>query len=314
MIHIPMLRAKVWIVQAAKLGSSSLTTSIHLQLWYLITGASGVFLSTHDVRQPAAVPTRDGMMLHCTLPSAHSQTLFNQAMWCQLGSLPSSNIRTKCTRTTRQRTNDRMIALARDDALCLPAGPYYNVYFLQLGINETTIGVLAALRTWIPAVAAFMWSGLADRYQAHKLLMLAGFILSTCLRTGLAVASTTMMVVVLVSSSELCGAGVGPIVDAAVIAACTEVRAGGTAGDAAACCLWALHLHASCWCGGRNCMHSSWGVLCPGSGPGPDSLLATVNRCGACLVPVRQPPATVPCARVGSTHSCHCCRHARRCA
>jgi Na+/melibiose symporter-like transporter len=103
------------------------------------------------------------------------------------------------------------------------AGPYYNVYFLQKGLNETTIGSLSALRTWLPAIAAFMWSGVADKYQIHKILVLVGFIASTFLRTSLAFASSTLAFFVLVAASELSGAGVGPIIDASVVAACTEV-------------------------------------------------------------------------------------------
>lgn len=98
--------------------------------------------------------------------------------------------------------------------------PYINIFYRSHGLTDSQIGILAAIKPWVSAPASFLWSGLADRYAAHKTIMLATFVTSTLTRTSVAVFSTFAAFIVLAAVGEFLAAPVGVMADAAVVAAC----------------------------------------------------------------------------------------------
>lgn len=98
--------------------------------------------------------------------------------------------------------------------------PYLNVFYRSNGLNDAQIGVLAAIKPWVSAPASFIWSGVADRYSAHRIIMLTTFVISTLTRTSVALCSTFAAFMVLAVAGEFIAAPVGVMADAAVVAAC----------------------------------------------------------------------------------------------
>ncbi|GBG00109.1 hypothetical protein Rsub_12850 [Raphidocelis subcapitata] len=97
--------------------------------------------------------------------------------------------------------------------------PYINVVVFRAGgMSEQQIGVLSALRPWVSAPAAFLWSALADARRAHRAIFLAALALGAAARLGLAAASGFWAFAALSAASEALGAPVTLLADAAVVA------------------------------------------------------------------------------------------------
>ncbi|XP_065666043.1 major facilitator superfamily domain-containing protein 6 isoform X4 [Hydra vulgaris] len=50
--------------------------------------------------------------------------------------------------------------------------PYLGVYFMQIGINPTKVGILAGIRPIIQFISGPFWAFLADKYKARKAILL----------------------------------------------------------------------------------------------------------------------------------------------
>ncbi|KAL4423566.1 hypothetical protein ABPG77_004606 [Micractinium sp. CCAP 211/92] len=57
--------------------------------------------------------------------------------------------------------------------------PFLNLFFTKLGITPAQIGLLSALRPWISAPCGSLIAGLADRWGAHRFLLLACYLAVT---------------------------------------------------------------------------------------------------------------------------------------
>jgi len=68
--------------------------------------------------------------------------------------------------------------------------PYFNVYYQSVGMTNQQIGVLAALPTVMTLFATPFWSGLADRFSLHHIL-LPGMLLATVVPALLLSGATT---------------------------------------------------------------------------------------------------------------------------
>jgi sugar phosphate permease len=101
--------------------------------------------------------------------------------------------------------------------------PYINIYFRQNGLSNVQIGILAALRPWVSASASFVWSGIADRYSAHKIILISTLVASTIIRTSMAACATFAAFFVIAALGEFIAAPVGVIADATVVASCKRV-------------------------------------------------------------------------------------------
>mmetsp|Transcript_24959 Transcript_24959/g.69611 ORF Transcript_24959/g.69611 Transcript_24959/m.69611 type:complete len:110 (-) Transcript_24959:683-1012(-) len=56
--------------------------------------------------------------------------------------------------------------------------PFLNLMFRRAGLSEAMIGVIAAVRPWVSALASTGWATLADTYLLHRPMFLAAFVTS----------------------------------------------------------------------------------------------------------------------------------------
>lgn len=137
------------------------------------------------------------------------------------------------------------------DTATVMVWPYINLLYRQRGLGDAQIGVLAALKPWVSAPAAFVWAAAADRFSAHRAILLATFITSTIVRTCTAFGFRFWQFLVLAAVGEALASPVGVMADAAVVAASkrdtdygrSRLWCGVSLLDSAAHCLsWSLGL------------------------------------------------------------------------
>ena len=98
--------------------------------------------------------------------------------------------------------------------------PFLPLYFRRRGLNETQIGLLAALRPWLSLPAGAIWSGAADTSRRHQALLLAAFCGALVCRLALAGAHSYATLAALTLATEVFAAPITIIADASVLAAC----------------------------------------------------------------------------------------------
>lgn len=103
--------------------------------------------------------------------------------------------------------------------------PYYNVYFAARGFSERQIGVLTSIRPWVSALAGNTLAAVADAWQCHRLVFIAGFALSVILRCALGAVSAFAPAVTLVVLSSIAGEPSGVLADTAAMAMASKVHA-----------------------------------------------------------------------------------------
>ena len=62
--------------------------------------------------------------------------------------------------------------------------PFVNVYFARLGLSASQIGLLSALRPWISAPCGSLLAGLADRWGAHRGMLVGSYLGMTWIQVG----------------------------------------------------------------------------------------------------------------------------------
>jgi hypothetical protein len=100
--------------------------------------------------------------------------------------------------------------------------PYINLLYRQNGLNDAQIGILAAVKPWVSASASFVWSGIADRYNIHKTILIATFVVSTLVRSSVSVLHSFAAFLVIAVLGEAIAAPCGVMADASVVASCKK--------------------------------------------------------------------------------------------
>ena len=104
--------------------------------------------------------------------------------------------------------------------------PYLNVYLDENGASKQQIGVLSALRPWLSAPSAVLLTGLADKLDAQRAVLVVAFAASATLRTLLLVAPSSIFATgALVLLADCVASPVGVIIDSIVVASCVNVSA-----------------------------------------------------------------------------------------
>ena len=115
--------------------------------------------------------------------------------------------------------------------------PYLNLYFERNGLSGIQIGTLSALGVLISSPAAILWSGIADRLKAHRLMLVIS-VLATPICVWLLGRTTSFSLFVpIIVVYGLSVAPIIPLLDGAALEAARahrrsygEVRVGGTVG------------------------------------------------------------------------------------
>ncbi|PNH05854.1 Major facilitator superfamily domain-containing protein 6 [Tetrabaena socialis] len=101
-------------------------------------------------------------------------------------------------------------------------GPFMNVYFYDSGLSKAQVGLIGALRPWVSAPAAFLWTALADRLDAHRLVLMATFVAAVAARMLLLLPRGFGGLLAVVLLAQAVGAPVGALADAAVMRLCKK--------------------------------------------------------------------------------------------
>lgn len=103
--------------------------------------------------------------------------------------------------------------------------PYLYVYFSAAGYTDSQLGLISVFRPWLSALANVLLPPLADRWQCHRLLLMATFTSAVLLRLCLSFAVTNYtFLLFFVLAAEFLGAPPGSVTDAVVVASSAEVR------------------------------------------------------------------------------------------
>ncbi|KAG2425694.1 hypothetical protein HXX76_013536 [Chlamydomonas incerta] len=102
--------------------------------------------------------------------------------------------------------------------------PYLYPFISSKGFSDPQIGLLAAVRPWLAAVAAMTGPALADKFNCHRAMMVATFVASILLRASIYYAAEAQYLVLftVVIVSEYLAAPPGVLADAAVVALCSR--------------------------------------------------------------------------------------------
>ncbi len=102
--------------------------------------------------------------------------------------------------------------------------PYLYVYFSAAGYTDAQLGIISVFRPWLSALANVSLPPLADRWQCHRLLLMATFTSAVLLRLCLSFAVTNYtLLLFFVLAAEFLGAPAGSVTDAVVVASSAEV-------------------------------------------------------------------------------------------
>ncbi|KAG2452962.1 hypothetical protein HYH02_002299 [Chlamydomonas schloesseri] len=110
--------------------------------------------------------------------------------------------------------------------------PYLYPFISSRGFSDPQIGLLAAVRPWLAAVAAMTGPALADRFNCHRAMMVATFLASILLRASIYYAAEAqyLLLFTVVIVSEYLAAPPNVLADAAVVALCSRGQEGASYG------------------------------------------------------------------------------------
>ncbi|PNW87333.1 hypothetical protein CHLRE_02g118350v5 [Chlamydomonas reinhardtii] len=102
--------------------------------------------------------------------------------------------------------------------------PYLYPFISSKGVSDPQIGLLAAVRPWLAAVAAMTGPALADKFKCHRSMMVGTFAASILLRASIYYAAEAryLLLFTVVIVSEYVAAPPGVLADAAVVALCSR--------------------------------------------------------------------------------------------
>ncbi|PRW44509.1 major facilitator superfamily [Chlorella sorokiniana] len=102
--------------------------------------------------------------------------------------------------------------------------PFLNLFFRRLGYSAKQIGIIGCLRPLVSFPAGSLWSGAADKSRRHRAVLLLTFATSLLLRLSISGVAHRGFgpLLALVVAMEAFAAPVTIIVDAVVMAACTQ--------------------------------------------------------------------------------------------
>ncbi|GAB4822224.1 hypothetical protein N2152v2_009270 [Parachlorella kessleri] len=97
--------------------------------------------------------------------------------------------------------------------------PFINVYFDQLGFTGAQIGLLSSLRPLIAAPCGSLIAALADRWQAHRFMLVGTFVASVVFQSSMALTGAFPLILVLTVLASVVLTPSSIIADASVMAA-----------------------------------------------------------------------------------------------
>ncbi|KAG2442633.1 hypothetical protein HXX76_002717 [Chlamydomonas incerta] len=107
-------------------------------------------------------------------------------------------------------------------AASVAVGPFLNLYFQQLGLTHSQVGLIGALRRWVSAPSAFAWAALADRHNAHQAVLLATFVGSVAARLLILLPRSYWGLLAATLLAEFLRAPVNVLADAAAMQLCAK--------------------------------------------------------------------------------------------
>ncbi|KAG2450232.1 hypothetical protein HYH02_000329 [Chlamydomonas schloesseri] len=107
-------------------------------------------------------------------------------------------------------------------AASVAVGPFLNIYFQQLGLTHSQVGVIGALRRWVSAPSAFAWAALADRRNAHQAILLFTFVGSVAARLLILLPRRFWGLLAATLLAECLRAPVNVLADAAAVRLCAK--------------------------------------------------------------------------------------------
>jgi len=99
--------------------------------------------------------------------------------------------------------------------------PFLPLIFRRAGLDPQHVGTIAGLRPWIGLPCGAVLSGIADKYRIHRIIVIACFSVSVCIRLSVSLASTFPAILTIILLADAVSSPTNIIVDAAVIAACS---------------------------------------------------------------------------------------------
>ena len=99
--------------------------------------------------------------------------------------------------------------------------PYFNLIFRRYGIAENYIGGLALLRPFVGLPAGGIFSAIADRYRAHRSVLMVALIVSIVTRLLIFFFRSFEAILMIVIAAGTFSAPVTIMVDSCCLAACT---------------------------------------------------------------------------------------------
>lgn len=104
--------------------------------------------------------------------------------------------------------------------------PFLNLHYRRLGLSGVQIGTLSALTVAVGTGGALVMSGFADRYRAHRLVLVAAMGAAIGAVLGLSGAGTYGGILVWAATLAVVGSPISPLVDRAAVEASARSEGG----------------------------------------------------------------------------------------
>eukprot|EP01116_Phalansterium_solitarium_P005948 TRINITY_DN18272_c0_g1_i1.p1 TRINITY_DN18272_c0_g1~~TRINITY_DN18272_c0_g1_i1.p1 ORF type:complete len:516 (-),score=162.00 TRINITY_DN18272_c0_g1_i1:170-1717(-) len=97
--------------------------------------------------------------------------------------------------------------------------PFLSIFFRYVGYSQSEIGLLLSITPFIGSVSATFWTGLADRFHKHKLLLVGNMTVASVVLTTLSFAEHVPfgVTMAIMACFSFIRAPVNPLMDAAVL-------------------------------------------------------------------------------------------------
>jgi MFS family permease len=95
---------------------------------------------------------------------------------------------------------------------------YLNIYFMNIGLSISNIGVLAGIRPFVTFISAPLWSSLADKFGIHRWIFLGCVAAIIGIRFLIVWVKSFGFLIALTIADELFWAPTGPLMDSNAIA------------------------------------------------------------------------------------------------
>ncbi len=96
--------------------------------------------------------------------------------------------------------------------------PFLTLYYNQLGLSATEIGLLVGISPVVTFIAAPLWGGLADATRRHKPMLLATIVLATLVVGVFLIGTNLYQLIPVVVALALFSAPIMPLIDNTVLA------------------------------------------------------------------------------------------------